>query len=241
MLQYREIFYKQYYSSQLGRNETNYEVKLKEESAQLRREILPLLPIDKKCVIVDIGCGIGSLVHGMLAAGYADAIGVDVSEEMVKVAHQLNIPNVICDDVTSFLNQHKNHFEVITGIDIIEHFTKDELVNLLIQIKDSLKPGGVAIFRTPNMDAPFATIFANGDFTHENYLNTSSARQVMINCGFTSVQLMPSHIQIQNPLKEFFRKILWRCYSFRIKLELFATGRSSKIILTPNLIIRVTK
>ena len=50
-------------------------------------------------------------------------------------------------------------------MDIIEHFTKNELVELLSLIKNKLNPGGKAIFRTPNLDAPLTTVFANGDFT----------------------------------------------------------------------------
>ena len=241
MLQYRELFYKQYYSSQLGRKSVNYNKKLKEETSQLQREILPLMPSNKDGIIVDLGCGIGSLVSMFLTSGYSQSSGVDVSEEMVNVAHQLQINQVIQGDITEFLKAHKNHFDVITGIDIIEHFTKDELVNLLLQIKEALKPGGIAIFRTPNLDAPYSTIYANGDFTHENYLNPSSAKQVMLNCGYGEVAVLPSLIRIQNPIKEILRKMIWSCYSFRIKVELFASGRSSDVILTPNMLIRVVK
>lgn len=240
MLQYREIFYKQYFSSQLGRSETNYKKNLEKETAQLKKEILPLIGSNKNSSIVDLGCGIGALVKALTDAGFANTKGVDVSEEMVKVAHTLGITQVQQGDVTTFLEQNKNTFDIITGIDIIEHFTKDELVRLLILIKEALKPNGIAIFRTPNLDAPYATIFANGDFTHENYLNSSSAKQVMLNCGFGKVEVLPSLIFIQNPLKEILRKVIWTFLKFRIKLELFASGRSSNIVITPNLVIRVT-
>ncbi len=240
MLQYREIFYKQYFSSQLGRSETNYKKNLEKETAQLKKEILPLIGTNKNSSIVDLGCGIGALVKALTDAGFANTKGIDVSEEMVKVAHTLGITQVQQGDVTKFLAQNKNAFDIITGIDIIEHFTKDELVQLLILIKEALKPNGIAIFRTPNLDAPYATIFANGDFTHENYLNSSSAKQVMLNCGFGKVEVLPSLIFIQNPLKEILRKVIWTFLKFRIKLELFASGRSSNIVITPNLVIRVT-
>lgn len=241
MLQYRDIFYKQYFSSQLGRAETNYQKNLDKETVQLSKEILPLIPGNKNLKIVDLGCGIGALVKSLTDAGYSQTIGVDVSEEMVKVAHTLGIQSVQQADVTQFLAQNKNIFDVITGIDIIEHFTKDELVQLLTGIRESLTPGGIAIFRTPNMDAPYATIFANGDFTHENYLNSSSAKQVMRNCGFSETEVLSSRIFIQNPIKEIIRKMVWAALRMRIKLELFASGRSSNIILTPNLVIRVVR
>ena len=38
MLQYRDIFYKQYFSSQLGRAETNYQKNLDKETVQLSKE-----------------------------------------------------------------------------------------------------------------------------------------------------------------------------------------------------------
>ncbi len=242
MLQYREIFYKQYYSSQLGRNETNYTKKLKEEAIQLNREILPLTSKEKSIKIVDIGCGIGSLVKTFNDAGYTNVIGIDISEEMVGVAHTLGISGVQQGDIISFLQNNKTTFDLITGIDIIEHFTKDELVALLILVKDALRPNGIAIFRTPNMDSLYASVFANGDFTHENYLNSSSAKQVMLNCGFNEVKILPGLILIQNPIKEILRSMLWFFIKFRIRLELFASGRSSSnIILNPNLLIRVRK
>lgn len=241
MLQYREIFYKQYFSSQLGRNETSFQKNLEKEAFQIKNEILPLIKKGKDAEIVDLGCGIGALVKSLIDAGYTSTSGIDVSEQMVEVAQALGILQVKQGDVSDFLRQHKSSFDVITGIDIIEHFTKDELVQLLILIKEALKPNGVAIFRTPNVDAPYATIFANGDFTHENYLNSSSAKQVMLNCGFSGVEIFPSLIQIQNPVKEWFRKRVWALLKLRIKIELFASGRSSKIVMTPNLLIRVTK
>ncbi len=240
MLKYRDIFYRQYYSSQLGRGESNYKQKLWEEGAQLRREIGPLLPMDRNINTLDIGCGIGSLVQIMTQSGYKHVMGVDISDEMVKVAQTLGISQVVQGDIIQYMDQHKQEYDLILGMDIIEHFTKDELVALLFTIRACLKPGGMAIFRTPNADAPFASIFANGDFTHENFMNASSAKQVFMNCGFSSVDVLPSLIRIRNPFKELVRKFLWAIVRFRMKLELFASGRSTKnVILTPNMIIRV--
>src|SRR6185503_13319897 len=107
MLKYRDIFYKQYYSSQLGRNESNYKQKLKEEGEQLRREIGPLLPMDRNISVLDIGCGIGSLVQILVKAGYTNVTGVDISDEMVKVAHTLGITQVMQGDIIKYMDDHK--------------------------------------------------------------------------------------------------------------------------------------
>jgi len=127
-----------------------------------------------------LGCGSGSLLMALKMAGYTNLLGMDLSDEQVKMAHEMGVSEVVLGDAMQFLRDASEGFDVITGMDIIEHFTKDELVELLQLIKGKLNPGGVAIFRTPNMDAPVASAFALGDFTHENYLNASSAEQVML-------------------------------------------------------------
>jgi SAM-dependent methyltransferase len=137
-----------------------------------------------------------------------------------------------------FIKNSGEQFDVITGTDIIEHFTKDELVELLQTIQSKLKPGGKAIFRTPNLDAPFASIFANGDFTHENYLNASSAQQVHLACGFNKVNVYPSKMNIQNPIKEILRKCIAAPVFLSYKLSIFASGRSTQnVLFSPNMII----
>jgi predicted TPR repeat methyltransferase len=154
------------------------------------------------------------------------------------MAHEMGVSEVVLGDAMQFLRDASEGFDVITGMDIIEHFTKDELVELLQLIKGKLNPGGVAIFRTPNMDAPVASAFALGDFTHENYLNASSAEQVMLSCGFSEVTVLPSTMRVQGVFKEIVRRIAYDWMELFWKLQLFSTARSTrKVLFTPNLII----
>jgi 2-polyprenyl-3-methyl-5-hydroxy-6-metoxy-1,4-benzoquinol methylase len=236
---YREVFYKDYFSSQSGRRDQVEQLELlKISSGKLTYEILPLLPKDRSLRILDIGCGFGSFIHVLKENGYQHIVGIDVSEQQVAVAHELGLNEVIKYDLINYLTENVNAFDVITGIDIIEHFSKDELVSVLNLVKNSLKENGMAIFRTPNMDSPFTTIFAYGDFTHENHLNSSSAEQVGLAMGFRNVSVTSSYMGSSNPLKELFRKLIWGCVMIQIKLQIFASGRTSKgIIFTPNLII----
>jgi hypothetical protein len=105
-----------------------------------------------------------------------------------------------------------------------------------------LKPNGIAIFRTPNLDAPFATLFANGDFTHENYLNYSSANQVLLTAGFKEIQVKDSLMHSNNFIKEIFRKITWVIVKSCIKLVVYSTARSTRaMVFSPNLLIKAKK
>ena len=239
-VEYRKVLYANYHTTQSGRASlTSAEALFEREKRQFEREILPLLhSASKTSRIFDMGCGSGSLLKGLKEAGYSNLIGMDLSEEQVNMAHEFGVSEVVLGDAMQFFRSSEEQFDVITGMDIIEHFTKDELVELLQLIQSKLKKGGMAIFRTPNMDAPIATAFAIGDFTHENYLNASSAEQVMLSCGFGDVKVKPSFMRVNGFLKEGLRGIFYRILSLRLKLQLFATARSTqKVLFTPNLII----
>ena len=239
-VEYRKVLYANYHTTQSGRASlTSAEALFLREKRQFESEILPLLQsVSKSARIFDMGCGSGSLLKGLKEAGYTNVIGMDLSEEQVTMAHNFGVSEVVLGDAMQFFRSSEEQFDIITGMDIIEHFTKDELVELLQLIQSKLKKGGMAIFRTPNMDAPIATAFAIGDFTHENYLNASSAEQVMLSCGFVDVNVKPSFMRVNGFLKEGLRGIFYRLLSLRLKLQLFATARSTqKVLFTPNLLI----
>ncbi len=240
MYQYRKIFYQNYFESQAGRRLPVAELKsnVANEIDFFNIEIMPFIKHHKEAAILDIGCGFGSLVAACQQKGFIQAQGIDISPDMVKTASELGISNISQADLLPFLANHPHTFDIITGMDIIEHFGKDELVEVLTAVKNSLKPKGRAIFRTPNTDAPFFTIYSYGDFTHENYLNVSSAKQVMLNMGFSKAEVYPSLIKTNGFIKEMFRKVLWWWVCVFYKMQLFASGRSSKdVVFTPNLVI----
>lgn len=240
---YRSILYKDYFNNQSGRTfQLDIKRKMEEEEHLLSKEIIPLLPQDKYVSILDIGCGFGSLIYTLKKNGYTNIKGIDLSEGQVKVAHELGLHEVEKQDINSFLSLNKNNFDVIIGLDIIEHFSKDELVSVLLLIKESLKPRGITIFRTPNADAPFASMYGSGDFTHENILNNSSAHQLFMSLGFIQIKVADSHLETSGVIKEVIRKISWFILKLSIRIIIFSTARSYKnITLTPNLLIKAER
>jgi SAM-dependent methyltransferase len=239
-MRYRQVLYANYHSTQSGRaSGTDAKSLFDRETRQFAREILPLLSQQPKdAVIFDMGCGSGSLLKALQNQGFTQAQGMDISPEQVNVAAQMGVANVAQGDALAYVAASEGKFDILLGMDIIEHFTKDELVDLLQNIQKSLTPGGIAIFRTPNLDAFISSAFAHGDFTHENYMNASSAQQVCLACGFDQVSVLPGLMFIENPIKEWLRKCASMLVKLRFKLYLFATARSSKQVLwSPNMIV----
>ncbi|MDQ3073736.1 MAG: class I SAM-dependent methyltransferase [Bacteroidota bacterium] len=203
---------------------------------------MPIISRTPDSHVLDIGCGYGELLMLLNAKGFTNTSGIDISPQQIELAKELNVPNVQVADAFTYLYTQKNTFDLITGIDIIEHFSKDELVRLLSNIKHSLKEGGIAIFRTPNMDAPFTSTYAFGDFTHQSFLNYSSAEQLFRSIGFSDVQVLPSYIKVKGKFRELLRKVIWKYVTLHSKLVLFATGKSTKgVYFTPNLLIKIRK
>jgi len=240
---FRERFYKNYYQNQASRYDEAAEPdRIAHAKKIFSKEILPQIPRDKNVSILELACGHGTLLGLLQKTGYTNTTGVDISEDQIKKAKELGIQNVFCAEILDYLSSSSESYDVIIGIDIIEHLTKSELLTLLDAIKEHLNPGGRVIFRTPNCDAPLGSTFYFGDFTHEIYLNYFSAEQVMLTMGFSEIKIRGSYVAVSDPLKNFFRAILWLAIRIWCKLVLFASGRSSKnVLFTPNLIITAKK
>lgn len=236
---YRKQLYSNYYTNQAGRNvKEELQQKFDQEVQQFKMDIIPHLPEDKTLKILDIGCGTGSLIAGLKEAGFKNIKGIDISEEQVSIAHQLGVTEVQQSDIHNYFSKTEESYDLICGMDIIEHFDKDELVELIILLKSRLQSNGKLLFRTPNLDAPQGTYFAYGDFTHECFLNKSSAMQLMLALGFTKVRVSPSVIKSKNFFVNWIRLFFWKAICLKQKIVLAASGRSSRdIIFTPNIII----
>jgi len=166
------------------------------------------MPKDKQANILDAGCGCGHLLQCFSMWGYSNVTGVDVSPEQVKFAKKIH-PNVIQADTLEFIEGQKEQFDLIVAIDLIEHFTKEEVVRFLDACHKSLKSGGQLIIQTPNADSPFGPIPGFGDFTHEIYLNIGSLRGVMTVCGFIEIEGRETG-PIPYGLFSLLRWILWK-------------------------------
>ncbi len=104
--------------------------------------------------ILDVGCGNGSFLSKMQAAGM-DAHGVEFSPDGAKEAQRRGL-NVKCGT----LEQQKhpsNSFDVVTLNHVFEHVPNP--VGTLREIKRILKPGGRAIIAVPNARSLAAKLF----------------------------------------------------------------------------------
>jgi SAM-dependent methyltransferase len=146
--------------------------------------LLPLLAgLPKSAKILELGCGPGYFLEYVRNHGYTDARGIDISEEQVAMAREKRLVAEV-DDVFAALDTAAGSLDAVVGIDLLEHFSKDEGLRLCDAIRQALRPGGRVVFRTPNGSALLAGPIVYGDLTHMAIYNQSSLTQLLANAGF---------------------------------------------------------
>jgi 2-polyprenyl-3-methyl-5-hydroxy-6-metoxy-1,4-benzoquinol methylase len=188
-MSYRRRLYSSYVSANIER-EVPITPSIMNHLALLYRKtvIEPFLPKDKQIRILDLGCGYGPFLYACAQAGYQNQAGVDASPEQVALAARLWGGKVIQSDIRDFLKGKNMCFDVITAFDVLEHFTKSEVLGVMDGIYNTLTPGGLFILRSPNGEGPFAGRYRYGDFTHELCFTHHSLMQLLETVGFTKVR-----------------------------------------------------
>lgn len=186
------------------------------------------LPANRDARIVDIACGNGYLLRFLLQRGYHNVQGVDISAEQLAVAKQ------ICEQVellngTEFLFKHPAAFDLITSLDLIEHLTKNELLQFLRAAFGALRPGGRLILQTPNCASPLGIAVRYSDFTHEIGLNPNSLAWLMRLTGFQDYEAREQG-PVSRGLKSSVRWLLWRMLRVSFKArDLIETGAAQGV------------
>ena len=237
MKTYKEKIYEYYFTKRVSRSSPKDISDLESRQPFYQNLIDNYFPMEKDIKIVDLGCGYGAFVYCIRKNGYKDSLGVDASSEMVGVAEYLNIDGVRHGDIVSFLNEQPDEsIDVLTAIDLIEHFSKQELFELVAQFYRVLKKGGRIITHQPNAEGVFGNAIHYGDYTHEQSFTRVSIAQVFLSNGFNSIISFEDK-PLRHSLKSNIRRILWDFlvrpfYLFLIAVE--SGGSDKEVALTKN-------
>lgn len=150
----------------------------------LRRRLSPwLASVSQRADIADLGCGDGMLLRVFEEMGFKNLYGVEGSPEMHRLCRE-RFPAVEQGDLRAYLRSKVGSFDVIALFDVLEHFTREEAVELLDEINAALRSGGVLLLQLPNGDSPFAHAVFAGDVTHEALYTKGSLGHLLAMGGF---------------------------------------------------------
>lgn len=140
--------------------------------------------------ILDVGCGRGEWLNLLKKSGYI-ARGLDINRVMLDECKARGFDVLEADVITHLQSLPEACLGAITGFHIIEHLPFSVLIKLLNETKRVLKPGGLAIFETPNPQN--ILVGANNfyiDPTHLHPLPSALSEFLVEYVGFHSVKIL---------------------------------------------------
>lgn len=189
------------------------------------------LPGDRDAAILDAACGGGRLLYFLRRQGFRHLTGVDVSPEQVALARQVT-DDIVREDVLRFLASNPGRFDLVLGLDIVEHLAKDEVLEFLGGCREALKPGGRLVLQTPNGDSPWFGAVRYADFTHEVCFTPASLRIVLELCGFGGVEARECG-PVPRGLRSALRTAAWQLIRLhRMTSSLVETGSGGSGVCT---------
>lgn len=215
----------------------------KSRATGLRLIVRRHFPSDRDARILDIGCGHGALIYFAREGGYRNVRGVDGSLEQIAAAQNLGIEGIEQKDIFDALKlQDNDSLDMAIVFDVIEHFTRDELIPLVDELRRVLKPGGRLLVHVPNGEALFSGRMRYWDITHEMAFTRTSLGQLFLASGFSSVDCFEDEPAVHG-LKSAARWMLWKIFRLLLRLYIAAeTGDGSREhIFSQNLLAVIIK
>jgi len=167
-------------------------------------------PENRSAEILDLGAGSGGLLLVAQSLGYTHLMGVDRSSSQVKRAPASGGPSVIQGDAIQVLRSlPERSKDAVVLFDVIEHLTRDELIDLLDEVHRVLGQGGRLLIHTVNAESPFFGRIRYGDLTHETAFTVSSLRQALALSGFMRVTFHED-LPTRHSFRSRVRYVLWR-------------------------------
>ena len=146
---------------------------------------------------VDIGCGRGEWLEVLKENGIV-ARGVDMNARMAAQCQSFGLEAECGEGIAYLRSLPAESQAVVSGFHIVEHLPLGLLLELIQQALRVLRPGGIAIFETPNPEAQRVSTYTFFmDPTHRNPIPNELLCFVAASAGFSE-----THVERVQPVTE---------------------------------------
>jgi len=227
------------YSSGFGRSVT--EDSYTQYIPMAKHIIVKCLPANKDIRIADIGCGKGGFIKVFLNEGYKHVIGIDVSDEEVGIAHQFGLHQVVQSELFEwFRSAGDQSYDVLLFLDVVEHFSRQDLIRMLKEAFRLLSPKGRIIIHVPNAEGIFGNRIRYADITHEQAFTVNSLSQVCRHVGFSEFEGFEDKPIVHN-LTSLIRRTIWEMFTLPVRLLFAAETGTFQVKLSQNILFKAVK
>jgi 2-polyprenyl-3-methyl-5-hydroxy-6-metoxy-1,4-benzoquinol methylase len=185
------------------------------------------LDVPRSTPVLDIACGSGQFLYFLRQEGFTDLVGIDLDRTQVEIGRALDL-DCRCASVHDFLAEGNGPFGVIAMLDILEHFTREELFPIMEAVADRLAPGGRLIVSVPNADSPHGLRSTYADITHEIAFTPTSLSELLFCHGLKVVSFRDPWPAPVSPTRACYRMLsnaTRKLESFRLRLLGFDAPR----------------
>jgi SAM-dependent methyltransferase len=210
MPDYRQRIYQHYLEAGATAPALDKLAEFRRRAPYLERLIADHFPEDKETAILDLGCGAGAMEYFARRQGFGKITGIDRSPQQVAAAMSLGLTGVREGEVLAVLESLESESQgLVIAFDILEHFTKDELLVLVEGVARVLQSGGQFLIHVPNGESPFGGRVRYADFTHELAFTRDSLAQLLNACGFAQIHCYED-LLVPHGLLSGGRWLLWK-------------------------------
>lgn len=158
-----------------------------------RLQALELGPFKR---MLDLGCGTG-LTGGTLRDMVDDITGIDISENMVELAHEKDLYETLyVAEVEDFLEDNDEEaFDLITATDVLPYL--GALEPLFFGAAENMVAGGLFIFSSETLDPSDTRTYAVGP--HQRFLHSEAyIRERLASTGFKIIEISDINVRMQD-------------------------------------------
>ncbi|HEU4768088.1 MAG TPA: methyltransferase domain-containing protein [Pyrinomonadaceae bacterium] len=154
---------------------------------------LPYVEPARDAGVVDLGCGRGEWLELLNESGFKTR-GVERNLVQIDACRERGL-DVVEDDMIAYLRKLPDESTgAVTGFHVIEHVSINALVSLFDEVMRVLRPGGVAIFETPNPENVLVgSNFFYLDPTHHHPLPSELTQFLFESRGFDRIEVLNLH------------------------------------------------
>ncbi|HEY2007471.1 MAG TPA: class I SAM-dependent methyltransferase [Rhizomicrobium sp.] len=158
--------------------------------AAILKKVRQLLPPPAK--VLDLACGQGALAKRFIDAGYSMTC-CDLIDDKCKIKDEAEFVQANLNE--DFAGRFSELFDCVIASEIIEHLENPR--HFLREINALLRPGGLLLITTPNVDSPFSKAvflragyhqgFSPYDYTESGHItpmSLSDIRRAVTESGF---------------------------------------------------------
>ncbi|WP_440410734.1 methyltransferase domain-containing protein [Neorhizobium petrolearium] len=158
-----------------------------------RLQALELGPFKR---MLDLGCGTG-LTGGTLRDMVDDITGIDLSENMVEIAHEKDLYETLyVAEVEDFLEDNDDEpFDLVTATDVLPYL--GALEPLFFGAAENMVAGGIFVFSSETLPASDGRPYVVGP--HQRFLHSEAyIRTRLADTGFEIVEISEINVRMQD-------------------------------------------